>query len=429
MKPSKPPYLVVSDGCGNVFEIPDLWMAGMTLAGPVVPEDETLLPLPFGSDLFELPKRIPLGYHPKRREFVEVRDYRGQPVYAVAGFMAPAYVQCYRSAYVSLPNAPRLALYSYTAIGWRKGEFVAAGMRIDPDTRQDLRNVDLKQIQQRGQQMLTRYPNNRLVRHLVENCVCRYGCPAARNFVMERWECPAPTSPACNADCVGCISEQPDASGVKPPQDRICFVPTPEEIAEFTVPHLNTAPRAVISFGQGCEGEPLLVGDTLEAAIRLIRQRTDKGVINLNTNASLPHMVERLFAAGLDSMRVSLNSAQPSVYTAYYQPRSYTFDDVLESLRIARKFDRWTSLNYFVFPGLTDHPAEMAALERILSAAQVNMIQARNMNIDPEWYSDVMGFASLSPEQIGIPAWVRHFRKRFPALKFGYFNPPREDMG
>ena len=424
----KSPNLVVSDGCGNLFEIPDLLMAGMTLAMPTQPEEATLLPLPFGSDLFELPKRVPIGYHPKRREFVEVREYQGKPVYAAAAFMAPAYVQCYRSAYVTLPGAPRLALYSYTAVGWRGGKFVVAGLRIDPDTRQDLRFVDLKEIQRRGRAMLKRYPNNRLVRHLVDNCVCRYGCPAARNFVMERWECPVPTSPACNADCVGCISKQPDTSGVTPPQERICFTPTPEEIAEFTVPHLNSAPRAVISFGQGCEGEPLLVGDVLEAAIRLIRRRTAAGVINLNTNASRPQIVERLFEAGLDSIRISLNSAQTDDYAAYYRPRDYGFADVLESAKIARRFNRWASINYFVFPGLTDHPAEIAALERLIEQTRINMIQTRNMNIDPEWYGEMLRLAERGGGQIGIPAWVAYMRRRFPWVKFGYFNPPREEM-
>jgi molybdenum cofactor biosynthesis enzyme MoaA len=276
--------------------------------------------------------------------------------------------------------------------------------------------------------MLKRFPRNRLVQHLVDNCVYRYGCPAARNFVMERWECPVPTSPTCNADCVGCISKQPEASGVCASQERLSFVPTVEEIIEFTVLHLETAPRAVISFGQGCEGEPLLVGDIIEQAIRAIRKRTTQGIINLNTNASRPDVVERLCQAGLDSIRVSLNSAQRSLYTTYYNPRNYTFDDVLESMRIVRKFDCWISINYLVFPGLTDHPEEVAALETIVEETGINMIQARNMNIDPDWYIDILSLYDLSADAMGVRAWIAHIRQRFPWIKFGYFNPPREEM-
>jgi len=426
MRNPTPPLLVVSDGCGNIFEIPEFTMTGMILATPGVPDARDLVDLPFGSDLFELPGRWPIGCDPRTRQMVTVREYQGAPVQAVAAFMAPAYVQCARAAYETQPGAPRLPLYSYTALGWRNGKFVAAGKRIDPDTRQDLRGFDFPEIERQAALMRRRYPGNRLVQHLVENCVLRYGCPAARNFVLARWECPVPSSPVCNADCVGCISKQSPQTGVCAPQDRIDFVPTVAEIVEMCVPHLEHAPRAVISFGQGCEGEPLLVGDVLSEAIKAIRQRTPRGVINLNTNASLPDMVERLFCAGLDSIRVSLNAAQPEWYAAYYRPQHYTFADVVESLRIARRFGRWASLNYFVFPGVTDQPVEIAALEALIAEVQVNMIQARNLNIDPEWYPQILNLRHAAADAIGIRAWLGRLQQRFPQLKFGYFNPPRE---
>jgi pyruvate-formate lyase-activating enzyme len=423
------PWLVVSDGTGNIFEIPGIRMAGMLLSQPVNLKYADFIPLPYGSDLFELPGRVPIGYHVKKKRFLEVREYQGNPVYAVAAFMAPAHVQCYRSAYRTIADdAPRLPFYSYTAVGWREDSFVVAGLRIDPDRRQDLHFIDLNAVNNQARRMLKRYPDNALVRHLIEKCVQCYGCPAARNFVLERWECPVPTSPTCNARCVGCISEQPEESGATPPQNRITFVPDVKDIVEFTVPHLEHAPRAVISFGQGCEGEPLLVGEVLEEAITAIRKQTSKGVINLNTNASRPETVERLFKAGLDSMRVSLNSAQSVLYSAYYQPRNYTFDDVVESLQIARRLNRWSSLNYFVFPGLTDHPQEIAALEALIRETGVNMIQARNLNMDPEWYMATVGVYSLEPEGQGIQAWIAHIQQQFPWIKFGYFNPPHEDM-
>jgi len=425
---TKLPLLVVSDGCGNIFEIPELYMAGMSLSTPVLPDRTTLVELPDGSDLFELPGRVPIGYDPQTREFVEVREYQGKPVWAVAAFMPPAYVQYYRSAYHTMPGAPRLPLYSYTAPGWRNGQFFAAGVRIDPDARHDPRAFDLEHIHKQAQRMRKRFPRNRLVQHLIENCVYRYGCPNARNFVLARWECPAPTSMACNADCVGCISKQAPESRVQASQDRLAFVPTVDEIVEFTVPHLETAPRAMISFGQGCEGEPLLVGELIAEAIRAIRKRTTRGIINLNTNASQPEMVERLCEAGLDSIRVSLNSAQKALYETYYQPKNYAFEDVLESLRIVGHFQRWVSLNYFVFPGLTDHPVEIAALERLIQDLNINMIQARNLNIDPEWYIETLGLQNLSSEFISVQAWIAHIKTRFPWIKFGYFNPPKEEM-
>ena len=89
------------------------------------------------------------------------------------------------------------------------------------------------------------------------------------------------------------------------------------------MPHLQRAKRAIVSFGQGCEGEPLLQAETIAQAIRLIRSHTDRGTINLNSNASLPEAVERLISAGLDSIRVSLNSARRKCTNAITGPRDF----------------------------------------------------------------------------------------------------------
>ncbi len=429
--PARAPLLVVSDRQGNIFEVPGLLAAGMSLAVPVLPRPEDFVPLPEGSNLFMLLGRIPIGFDPEEREFVRVPEYGGEPVFAVAAFMAPAWLQLHRSACEPEPGpagAERLSLYSYTATGWQGDRFCAAGMRIDPDPRQDLANVHLPTIERRAREVLRRHPGNRLVAHLVENCVFRYGCPAARNFAMGRWECPVPTSPYCNSRCLGCLSRQPASSRVCAAQDRLPFVPTVAEIVEFTVPHLEAAPRPVISFGQGCEGEPLMVGDLLEEAIREIRRRTGRGVINLNTNASRPDVVERLCAAGLDSIRVSVNSVREPSYRRYYLPQGYTFGDVVESLRIAAGHGLWTSINYLMFPGFTDQPEEVEALGRLISSSKLNMIQTRNLNIDPDWYIDEMGLRDGADAGIGMRAWVERIRARFPALKLGYFNPPREEM-
>ena len=318
------PFLAVANSRGEIFEARDYLMAGMELDRPVLPDESDLIPLPYGSNLYVLPGRTAIGWDPRQRRFVAVREVGGEPVSAAAAFMAPAYLQLARAAAEPCSEGQRLPLYSYTAVGWRRGGFYVAGTRIDADLRQDLTLVNLNSVEKAAGRMLARYPGNRLVEHLVEKCVRCYNCPAARNFVLERWECPVPTSRTCNAGCVGCISWQPETTGVPASQDRLAFTPSPEEIAQFVVPHLETAPRPVASFGQGCEGEPLLAGHVIEAAIRLIRRRTDRGVINMNTNASRPDVIERLALAGLDSIRVSLNSAPRALVQPLLPPAEAT---------------------------------------------------------------------------------------------------------
>src|SRR5678810_375011 len=132
-----------------------------------------------------------------------------------------------------------------------------------------------------------------------------YNCPAARNFALGRWECPVPSSPACNANCIGCISFQPQDEQIVSTQDRLTFKPTAAENVEFTVPHLDTAPFPIVSFGQGCEGETLLMWETIRESIIEIRKHTSKGSININTNGSMPAAVRSLCEAGLTSIRVS----------------------------------------------------------------------------------------------------------------------------
>jgi pyruvate-formate lyase-activating enzyme len=424
------PQLVVSDENGNIFELARYKMVAMTLHTPVVPiKEDELIPLPRGSSLYLLPDRTALAWDQRKEDVVEVKEHRGRRVFPVAAFMAPAYVHFYTTAFRGEgPTSRPLPLYCYAAVGWGEGEFVVPAKRVDADIRQDPENMDPVLIEEQAGVTLKRFPHNRLAEHLVENCVRSYCCPAARNFVLRRWEAPLPTSPSCNAGCVGCISLQAKETGVTAPQDRIAFIPRPEEIAEIALAHLEVAPRPVVSFGQGCEGEPLLAGEVIEEAIRLIRRKTDRGIINLNTNGSKPEVVERLALAGLDSIRVSLNSVRKEWYHRYFSPRNYGFEDAAESLSVMKRAKRWNSINYFVFPGFTDTEEEMDALLTFTKERGVNMIQARNLNIDPQWYLDKMGLTTVEVPSFGVREWISRITKELPRVKLGYFNPPREEM-
>jgi hypothetical protein len=56
----------------------------------------------------------------------------------------------------------------------------------------------------------------------------------------------------------------------------------------------------------------------------------------------------------------------------------------------------------------------------------IHMIQWRNLNFDPLRYWKAMGAAAPLGEPLGMDALIREIRLRFPGLKFGYFNPPKE---
>lgn len=412
------PFLVFSDEAGNIFEDINYYAAGRSGFNYKPLFSESLIELPEGSDLFILPKRNPVGFT-KEGKIKIVND-----VTAVAAFLAPAHTQLLFAAYEKdAGEAPVLPLFAYTAVGWYEGKFYVPAVRIDADKRQEPYLFNQTEIIRKGKQILKKFSRNRLVEHIVKDCAFSYLCPAARNFVLGRFEAPLPTSPYCNSRCLGCISFQKKSeSPISCTQPRIKFIPTPEEIAEAAVFHLERAKFPIVSFGQGCEGEPLLVGQVILEAIKLIRKKTSKGVINLNTNGSLPEMVETLFKNGLDSIRVSMNSAIPSIYERYYKPVKYSFSDVLKTLEAGRKHNKWVSINYFVMPGMTDNEDEFRALREIIKNTRINMIQWRNFNIDPDWYLEHLQITRL-PEGLGILNVMKLLKKEFPELYYGYFNP------
>ena len=420
--PSELPSLVWADDEGQILDEPGYRMAVAEGAEFAMPRRSELIPLPPGSDLFLLPGRLPVGF-PRGEASPEPEALEGAT--AVAAFLAPAWVRHALPAFLRQPDAPLLPLYAYCAVGFTDDTFWVPAQRVDPDRRQDLAGFDLTRVATNARSRLAAEPEARLLRH-VADCALDRACPAARNYFLGRWEAPLPTAPGCNSACVGCISEQPGDR--TPTFGRIGFVPTAAEIADLAVPHLETAERAVASFGQGCEGEPLLVADTLEAAIRAIRARTGRGVVNLNTNGSRPEAVARLAEAGLDAIRVSLNSARQTTYDRYYKPRGYGLDDVVESLRVARRHGLYTSVNWLVFPGVSDREAEVEALERLAEEVRLDLVQVRNLNIDPDLYRDELGpdWKDGAGAPLGMARMLRRLRASITDVRFGYFNPPRE---
>lgn len=416
------PYLLYSDGKGNIFEDTSLYTVGRSGWDALPIEEEDWIELPEGGSLYELPERRGIGIDVKTGEMRIC-----EKGWAVAAFIPPAHTGLYMAAFEALPDAQTLPLFCYTAAGWYNDKFYVTAVRIERDIRQECSGYNDTKIQAGVEHMLEAYPHNRLVQHLANNCALTYHCPAARNYFMGRWECPIPSSPACNANCIGCISFQPETEEIFSSQDRLTFKPTAAEIVEYTVPHLETAPYPIVSFGQGCEGEPLLMWETIREAIIEIRKHTQKGSININTNGSKPDAVAKLVEAGLDSIRVSLNSVRPEIYTKYYLPNNYKFQDIIESLRIVRQSGGWASINYFVFPGMTDSVAEYEALREVIKYTDLSMIQWRNFNIDPDWYLGKINVADTG-EFLGVRQLMDLIHEEFPHVKFGYYNPPIERM-
>ena len=421
---------VVANADGEIFELEGYAAVAMAGNTRTVLASEDVVAMPHGGEPMLLPDRRPVAYNlaESRLEVLDENPYDpGQPLFPVAVFNSPGYVVAGLCAYEENEGAGWLPLFSYAAAGWFRNRLVTPAICVDTEKRQDLRLMDIKKVQAGVTRMRRKMPGNRLRAHL-EKCALVYGCPAGKNFFLRRFEAPLPTSKSCNAACLGCISLQ-SGDDIPCSQNRISFVPAPEEIAEVALAHIGQVRNAVVSFGQGCEGDPLFAASAIEPAIRMIRAETSEGTINMNTNASLPDVLERLFDAGLDSVRVSLNSVRKNCYDAYYRPKGYRFEDVVKSIVIAGKKNRFVSLNYLNQPGFTDSPEEIEAFLAFLENYPVQMIQWRNLNFDPLRYYDIMSKACPLGEPAGMRSLLEMVRRRFPDVMSGYFNPPKEKWG
>jgi pyruvate-formate lyase-activating enzyme len=421
------PRLVLSDPDGNIFDHPSLKLSGRSGTRFLLPHPSELVPLPKGSQLFTLPGRIPIGWDEEKRSFVSSRkvELRNKEVecIAMAAFLPPGYIRTLLPATHLEPRAPTLPLWAYSAVGWKDGKFWATGLFIDPNPHWDPKYFGNDRLLKRKvHTFLSKNPKNRLLQQL-SRCALEYHCFAAKNVFFRRWECPLPTSPSCNADCLGCISLQPSEC-CPASQERIHFVPTVDEVLGVALPHLEEAEDAIVSFGQGCEGEPLIQWRLLENSILKLREKTDRGTINLNTNGSFPKRLAKLCDAGLDNVRVTLNSPHLKFYKRYHRPKGYSFGEVVDSLVQSKEKGIYTSINLLVFPGFTDREEEVEGLIKLIRKTDLDLIQMRNLNIDPDLYLKTMGIG----EGIGISEMIDILKKEFPFLQFGYFNRTKENF-
>jgi pyruvate-formate lyase-activating enzyme len=420
---------VVANAAGEIFDLDGYGAVAMAGEEPVLLTHAQTIGMPFGSELMMLPDRVPLVFDLETDRIEALAEnpfHPGERIFPVAVFNSPGFVNRYVCAYDEGPSKDPLPLFSYGAVGWGRDGFRSAALCVDTEPRQDLRLMPLEGVRAGVLALQEKYPANRLMRHL-ERCALEYGCPAAKNFFLGRYEAPLPTATVCNADCLGCISLQ-RGNTLSACQERIAFTPEPGDISEVALEHFQKVPGGIVSFGQGCEGDPLTAFHVIEPAIREIRGATREGTVNMNTNAGMPDRLERLFDAGLDSVRVSMNSVRKACYTAYFRPRGYQFEDVLGSIAMAGKKGKFVSINYLNCPGVTDSEDEVAALKRFLSDYPVNMIQWRNMNFDPRHHLRIMNQAGGASRAIGMATLIDELRQGFPTLVHGYFNPPRESF-
>lgn len=414
-------HLLVSDAQGNIREHPTLSPLGATFGGirPLAP----LIPLPQGATLCLLPGRLAIGEN-RAGEQVTLSPSPDKPVYPVGALLPTGFGRLQLPAFARADGAQTLPLFGYTAVATRHGRLYAAALRVDVADTWQPSDYHTAALHERVAARLQGDQENALLGQLAL-CAQHYGCYTAQNVFYERWEGALPASPSCAAQCVGCISEQITGE-VPSPQQRLTFAPTPEQMAALGIAHLTSAPRPMISFGQGCEGDPLNRARPIARAIRMMREHTARGVINMNTNAWNTRGLADVIDAGLNRIRISTFSATPAGYHAYYQPRGYSLADVERSAALCHARGVYVALNLLTFPGYTDASDEIEALCQFAERTGVDEIQVRTLNIDP----DMLRAAVPTPqgEEMGIARFLDMLRQRLPRVVLAtHSRPPAAD--
>jgi len=410
--------LVYADENGNVFDHPDFIALGRS--GDMIVEimEEELIPLPNGATLVSLPFTRPIGLNPSTGKMQALQG----GAQAVGALLPQGFTRLCLPGYVKADKNEKLPLFGYTAVVWKNGNFYVTAEQSDDPERWDPLNCDRGELGIQVERILAKYPDNRLYKHL-SNCALGYECLTSSNTFLGRWEGAVPVSYSCNAGCFGCISEQPDDSGFVAPQTRMNFKPTVDEIVEIMLEHLRE-PESIISFGQGCEGEPSTQAKIIVEAMKRVRSQNSLGYININTNAGLTDFMRAIVDAGLNLMRVSTISALDDHYNAYYKPRGYNLKNVEKSLKYASDNGVYTSINYLIFPGVTDREEEIEAMIGFVKRTGLKLIQMRNLNIDPESYLAIIPKAQ--GEIYGMKQMLEIFREELPDVVIGSYThvPP-----
>jgi pyruvate-formate lyase-activating enzyme len=429
------PRLLFADDRGRVYDHPDL-LAAVRSGDDLLPPPERAVPLPEGATLTMLPGRRPVGIDPAGGGISVLREVRvGRRTivpHAVGATLPPGWTRTFlpaaaRPPLATVAAAPILPQWAYTAAALGPAGPVAWALHTDRRGHWSPRAHSTPALP--GLVRATLAASGNPIYRQLARCALEWRCFTAQNTFTLRDEGAIPSSSGCNAACIGCLSDQEE--GMPPAShERIRRAPSAEEMAEVALRHLEGAKgRVMVSFGQGCEGEPLTRAREIERAIRLVRARTSRGSIHANTNGSLPEALGRLVDAGLDSVRISTNSASPDLYAAYYRPGGYGLADVVRAIGVAKERGAYVALNLLTFPGATDREGEVERLCDLVARTRVDQVQTRPLAIDPDVYQGVARGRGAGGPALGIRALVAALEAARPGLVVGNFSRARAERG
>ena len=169
MAKSKTILAVVADAQGEVFEHPDLLMAGMNGTQTERPLAAEMIPMPEGSRLFTIPQTPPIGFDRRSGECLTAerlpKQLGGGPIQAVSAFLTPGFTRTLLPAADYQRKKMTLPLWSYTAVGWcvEEERFYVAAVQVDRNSQWQPDHFDDRKLDPLVRKALQANPDNRLL--------------------------------------------------------------------------------------------------------------------------------------------------------------------------------------------------------------------------------------------------------------------------
>jgi len=204
----------------------------------------------------------------------------------------------------------------------------------------------------------------------------------------------------CNLQCFYC------ATGGKPVNSLLSF----DEIIKI----VSTAAKLGISKIRITGGEPLLRKNLPELVKQISRIR---GIddISITTNGHLlPQLAQELKVAGLNRLNISLDSLDPKIYKKI---NGGSLENVLEGIRIAKKYFNDIRINMVVIKGINDNEAERFiefGKKENLTVRFLELMPNKGQSTNPPFLKGVQGILCYyNPQFLSNETLISNLQKKY----------------
>src|SRR5690242_19268356 len=163
-----------------------------------------LVPLP-AAELIPLPRGAVLSMLPDRRALSAVGPLPGAPA---AALLPIGFTRTLLPAYEASTEYECLPLFGYTAVAFKDGQPHVAALATDDPRPWQHPDPGYRRLRRLIRARSAEQPSA-LLEHIA-HCALTYECRSAQHLFYGQGEAALPSSPTCNAACVGCISDQPE---------------------------------------------------------------------------------------------------------------------------------------------------------------------------------------------------------------------------